>query len=99
MAMSNVAPPHISRLKMFGVRWATASATLSMSSDSHARRDQRLVRIAQRRVGDEQWPLVADPCGEPLRPEFAAAIARALRDAGLQVERGTRAGAKDLGGR
>ena len=33
MAVSNVAPPHISRLKSPGVRQATADATASMSKD------------------------------------------------------------------
>jgi hypothetical protein len=31
MAVSNVAPPHISRLNKFGVRWLTASATFTRS--------------------------------------------------------------------
>jgi len=33
MAVSKVAPPHISKLKSRGVRQATAGATASMSKD------------------------------------------------------------------
>ena len=50
--VSNVAPPHISRLNRSGIGRATASATAQHVVGAHARRQQRLMRVAQRRVGD-----------------------------------------------
>ena len=44
-----------------------------------ARRHERLMRIAERRVGDEQALLLQRPLGEFLRPELQQQIACALR--------------------
>ena len=46
---------------------------------AHARRKQRLVGVAHRRVGDEHAPLVAHPAGEIFRPVAVEALLRALR--------------------
>ena len=46
---------------------------------AHARGQQRLMRIAHRRVGDEQPLLAADPLGELLRARAPAAVCRVPR--------------------
>src|ERR1700722_18885712 len=46
---------------------------------AYARRHQRLVRVAKRRVGDEQALFLASPRGEFLRAELLQHLARAGR--------------------
>ena len=46
---------------------------------AHARRQQRLMRIAHRRVGEQQPLLLADPLAEFLRPQLQQLVPRARR--------------------
>ena len=61
IAVSKVAPPHISREKSSGEACAVASAIRQHVVGAHARRQERLVRVAKRGVGDEQPLLLLDP--------------------------------------
>ena len=56
--VSNVAPPHISRLNRSGVQVRDGVGDRQHVVRPHARRQQRLVRVAHRRVGEQQ-PLLA----------------------------------------
>ena len=77
MAVSKVAPPHISREKSCGSQLGRGLGDLQHVVGAHARRKQRLVRIAKRRVGDEEPLLLLDPPGEALW-----ALARSSRSLG-----------------
>ena len=64
------AAPHFQARTDCGVRRATASAHRQHVVGAHARGQERLVRVAERRVGDEQALLLEHPLGEFLRAEF-----------------------------
>ena len=77
--VSNVAPPHISTLNRFDSRWAIVSGDGQHVVGAHARREQRLVRVAHRRVGDQQSLLVADPLREPLGSDLEQLLPQPVR--------------------
>ena len=81
MAVSNVAPPHISRREQASRRPAARHGVGARQHvvGAHARGHQRLVRVAEGRVGDEQPLLLQRPFGEFLRAEFQQQFARARR--------------------
>ena len=79
MATSNVAPPHISRLYRLCSRCATKLAMPQHVVRSHPRRQQRLVRVAERGIGQQQVLLRARPLREFLRPHRLQQLARAVR--------------------
>ena len=98
IAVSKVAPPHISSEKSSACDAPRASATASMSIGAHARGHERLVRVAQRRVGDEQRASARDPLGEFLRARVRAADgACPAAMPAFRSNAGTRAGGSDLG--
>ena len=78
-AVSNVAPPHISRLNK--LRRAARDGVRHRQHVVRAqpRGEQRLVRVAQGRVRDEQLLLLERPFGEFFRPEFEQQLPRARR--------------------
>jgi hypothetical protein len=93
MAVSKVAPPHISRLKSCGVRRATAPADGQHVEGTHARGQQRLMGVAKSRVGDEQALLRERPFGEFFRAQLEQQLARAGRRLLLAVVAGGVTGA------
>ena len=97
--VSNVAPPHISRLKSPGSRPRHRVGDRQHVVGAHARRQQRLVRVAQRRVGEQQPLLAADPLGELLRAELAAASAACPAAAARRASRRPAAPARSAGAR
>ena len=90
MAVSNVAPPHNSRLNNCGARRATAPAMLSIVVGADACGEQRLMGVAERGVRDEQALLFERPFREFLRPEFEQELARTRSRFRFGIERGDR---------
>ena len=56
---------------------ATCGPTADEVPRAHARREQRLVRVAEGRLGDRERRLLAQRAGEPGRAELEQALERA----------------------
>ena len=83
------APPHLQRKQLRrqpGVSVGDGQHVVG----PHARRQQRLMRVAQRRVGDQQPLLFFDPLAEALRSQLLQLVARPRRRRTGQVQRGQR---------
>ena len=73
MATSKVAPPHISRLNRCGSAVRDEVGDRQHVVGAHARGQQRLVRVAEGGVGDQQPLLLPRPFGEFLGARVLAA--------------------------
>ncbi len=74
--VSNVAPPHISRLNRSGISLRHRVGDRQHVVGAHARRQQRLVRVAHRRVGDQQPALARGPTARTSPAPAPAACCR-----------------------
>ena len=75
MEVSKVAPPHISSENRSGMPSGVDRGDLQHVVGAHARGQQRLVGVAEGRVGEKQLLLVAHPRGELLRAQFLELVA------------------------
>ena len=79
MAVSNVAPPHISIEKMLGAEPGVGVGDPEHVAGPDPGRQQRLVGVAEGRVGQEERLLLADPAGERVGPHLLEPLSRARR--------------------
>ena len=93
MATSNVAPPHISRRKDCGSRCDTKFGDRQHVVGADARGQQRLVGVAERRVGEQQPLLLATSTRRTSRGPARAAAGACRRAAALRIVRRDRRGA------
>ena len=98
IAVSNVAPPHISSENSLRAEPRVGVGDAEHVAGPHARGQQRLVGVAERRVGEEQRLLLADPAGEASGPELLEAAAASPRAAAADavVRGGSRLGRGDV---
>ena len=76
MAVSNVAPPHISMENSLRQQLGIGLGDGQHVVRAQARGQQRLVRVAERGVGDQQRLLLENPFAELLRAPVPAEVCR-----------------------
>ena len=80
MDVSNVAPPHISIENSCGQQVGVGVGDAEHVAGPQPGGQQRLVGVAERRVGEQQRLLVANPLGERLRAHRLEPLPRAVGD-------------------
>ena len=86
IAVSNVAPPHISIEKIAGTEPGIGVGDAEHVAGPDPGRQQRLVRVAERGVGQQERLLLADPSGERLGAHLLEPLPRARRRVDQVVE-------------
>ena len=87
-ATSYVAPPQASSDHSCGRHPGDVAGDREQVAGAHPGREQRLVRVAERGVGDRDPVLLAQPPGEPLRPELEQQLPGAVGRGHPQVDVG-----------